>query len=59
MEYAGSGIAQGKRSSSGSARTKVLMQSTGAEYPVVAKKSGNADGAKGIRCPVLFVEQLS
>ena len=38
-------------------KTRVPMQSAGADQPVVAKKSGNADGAKGLNCPALFVSQ--
>jgi len=38
-------------------KTRVPMQSAGADQSVVAKKSGNADGAKGLNCPALFVSQ--
>jgi len=39
---------KGKNLSGSTARMKVPMRSGGAEQPVVAKMSGNADGAKGL-----------
>jgi len=44
----------GKVSSSRSARTNTGRRSTGSEHSVVAKMSGNAGGAKGMRRPELF-----
>jgi hypothetical protein len=38
-------------------KTRVPMQSAGADQPAVVMKSGNADGAKGLNCPALFVSQ--
>ncbi|VUX55868.1 protein of unknown function [uncultured Woeseiaceae bacterium] len=38
-------------------RASVPMRYTGAEQLVVAMKSGNADGAKGLRQPVLALGQ--
>jgi len=35
----------------GTARIRVPMQSTGADYLVVVKKAGNAAGAKGVNYP--------
>ena len=39
---------QGKNSSESPTRVRVPMRGTGAEQLVVAKKSRNADGAKGL-----------
>jgi hypothetical protein len=41
----------------GTMRTRVPMQSAGADQPVLVMKSGNADGAKGLNCPALSVSQ--
>ncbi len=41
----------------GATRMRVPMQRTGADPPVVAMKSGNADGAKGRGHSVLSVGQ--
>lgn len=38
-------------------RVRVPMRCTGAEQPVVAMKSRNEDGAKGLSCPVLLIGQ--
>ncbi len=38
-------------------RARVPMRYTGAEQLVVVMKSGNADGAKGLRQPVLALGQ--
>lgn len=39
------------------ARVRVPMRGAGADQPAVVMKSGNADGAKGLNCPALFVSQ--
>jgi hypothetical protein len=39
------------------ARVRVPMRGAGADQPAAAMKSGNADGAKGLNCPALFVSQ--
>ena len=36
---------------------RVPMRGTGAEQPVVAMKSRNGDGAKGLYCPALLIGQ--
>ena len=38
-------------------RVRVPRRGTGAEQPVVAKKSRNGDGAKGLSCPALWPGQ--
>ena len=38
-------------------RVRVPMRDTGAEQSVVAEKSRNGDGAKGLRCLPLFAGQ--
>ncbi len=38
-------------------RARVPMRDTGAEQSVVAEKSRNGDGAKGLRCLALFAGQ--
>ena len=38
-------------------KTRVPLQSAGADQSVVVMKSGNADGAKGLSCTTLFVSQ--
>jgi hypothetical protein len=38
-------------------RARVPMRGTGAEQPVVARKSRNGDGAKGLYRPALLVGQ--
>jgi hypothetical protein len=36
---------------------RVPMRSTGADRPVVAMKSRNGDGAKGLYCSALLIDQ--
>jgi len=38
-------------------KTSVPMQSAEADQPAVVMNSGNADGAKGLNCPALFMSQ--
>ena len=38
-------------------RVRVPMRDTGTEQSVVAERSRNGDGAKGLRCPPLFAGQ--
>ena len=49
--------AKGKPQAGRHVRGKVLMRGTGTEQPVVARKSVKADGAKGLRHPVLEIGQ--
>ena len=49
--------AKGKPQAGSHVRGKVQMRGTGAEQPVVARKSVKADGAKGLRHSVLKVGQ--
>lgn len=48
---------KGESSSGRPTRLRVPMQGTGADQPVVVRKSGNADGAKGLSHSVLFICQ--
>ena len=48
---------QGRSSRGSTSRARVPKRSAGADQPVVVTKSGNADGAKGLNCPVLVVGQ--
>ena len=43
---------QGRTPSGGPTRWRVPKRDTGADQPVVVKKSGNADGAKELNRPV-------
>src|SRR6516225_3914288 len=54
-----SGDAKGKGTSSETVRPKVPMRRVGADCSVIARKRGNARGAKGGRSPTLGVSQLA
>jgi hypothetical protein len=47
---------QGRSPSGGPTRSRVPMRGTGADRPVVAKKPGNAGGARGPSCPAFARE---
>ncbi len=49
--------AKGETQVVSAARVRVPMQHTGADPPVVVMRSGNADGAKGLRQSVLAMGQ--
>ena len=48
---------KGETRSGGPVRARVPRRGTGADQPVVAKKSGNADGAKVLGYSVLSIGQ--
>ena len=49
---------KGRTSSGRTTRDRVPMRGTGADQLVVVRKSGNADGAKGLNCRAVFMRQL-
>ncbi len=49
---------KGRTSSGRTTRGRVPMRGTGADQLVVVRKSGNADGAKGLNCRAVFMRQL-
>lgn len=53
----GRGDVKGEVQVAGTTRASVPMRHTGAEQLVVAMKSGNAGGAKGLRHSVLALSQ--